>query len=180
MRSLAAYRLLRTPRGFGSVNRDASGSVCKDVPTLLTRPGATATVSPRPGTARAAIIDASRGLAAAGVLLSAVVHLDLYDVQLFREIHIIGPLFLLNVIAGLALGVLVLVWRHWLPALLCAGFGMATVTAFWITVVHGMFGFKEVATGDSQVLAEISEYVAAVFGLVAAVLLWREWRANRR
>jgi hypothetical protein len=131
---------------------------------------------------RNATIDVSRGLAAAGVLLSATVHLDLWDLQRFRDIPTIGPLFLLNVLAGLAIGVLVLAWRHWLPALAAAGFGAATVLAFWISVVHGLFGLKETATGSSQVLAEVAEYVAVAFGLLAAAGLRRRRRpvADRR
>lgn len=112
-------------------------------------------------------------MAAAGVLLSAVVHLDLWDLQGYREIATIGPLFLLNVIAGLVIGIGVLLWRHWLPALAAAGFGAATVIAFWISVVHGLFGIKETATGSSQVLAEVAELVAVLFGLLAAALLAR-------
>jgi hypothetical protein len=122
---------------------------------------------------RSTTIDVSRGLAAAGVLLSAAVHLDLWDVQRFRDIPTIGPLFMLNVVGGLVLGVLVVSWRSWLPALAAAGYGVATVLAFWISVVHGLFGLKEVATGSSQVLAEVAEYVAVAFGLVAAAGLWR-------
>jgi hypothetical protein len=43
---------------------------------------------------RNATTDSFGGLAAGGVLLSAVVHLDLWDVERFRLIHTIGPLFL--------------------------------------------------------------------------------------
>jgi hypothetical protein len=125
---------------------------------------------------RNSMIDASRGLASAGVLLSAAVHLDLWDLQRFRFIPTIGPLFLLNVIAGLVLGVVVVSWRHWLPALAAAGFGAATVLAFWISVVHGLFGLKETATGSAQVLAEVAEYAAVAFGLVAAAGLWHRPR----
>jgi hypothetical protein len=124
---------------------------------------------------RTQVIDVCRALTSAAVMLSAVVHLDLYAVQGFREIRTIGPLFLLNVVAGLTLGVLVLLWRHWIPPLLAAGYGLATVTAFWISVVHGLFGLHEIAGGSAQVLAEISEYAAIVFGLVAAAGLWW-WR----
>jgi hypothetical protein len=121
---------------------------------------------------RSQVIELCRGLAAAGVLLSAVVHLDLWDVQGFRDIPKIGPLFLLDVIAGLVIGVGVLIWRHWLALLLAAGFGAVTVIAFWISVVHGLFGLKEVAHGSSQALAEVAEYVAAAAGLAGAWLLW--------
>jgi hypothetical protein len=120
-------------------------------------------------------IDTSRGLAAAGVLLSAVVHLDLWQ-QGFRDIHTIGPLFLLNVIAGLVIGVALLVWRHWLPAVAAVGFGVATVVAFWISVTHGLFGVMETATGTPEILAELAEYAAVFFGLAAAALLWHAMR----
>jgi hypothetical protein len=99
------------------------------------------------------VIDTSRGLAAAGVFLAAVVHLDLW-VQGFSSISTIGPLFMLDFIVGMIIGVGVLVWRHWLPALAAAGFGAATVVAFWISVVHGLFGVKETPTGSSEILAD--------------------------
>ena len=123
--------------------------------------------------------DIARGLAAAGVMLSAVVHLDLWALQGFRDLSVIGPLFLLNGIAGIVLATVVVCWRHWLPALAAAGFGAATVGAFWISVLHGLFGLHEIATGSSQVLAEIAEYVAVAFGLAASVGL-RPARRGRR
>ena len=118
------------------------------------------------------VIDTSRGLAAAGVFLAAVVHLDLW-VDGFRSIATIGPLFMLDFVAGMIIGVAVLVWRHWLPALAAAGFGAATVVAFWISVIHGLFGVKETTSGAPEILAEIAEYSAVAFGLVVVVmLLW--------
>ena len=122
-------------------------------------------------------LEAIRGLAAAAVLLSAVVHLDLWDLQNFRVIHIIGPLFLLNVIAGIVIGVVMLAWRHWLPALAAAGFGATTLIFFWWSVIWGLFGLKEVATGSAQVLAEGAEIAAIVFGLLAAYLSFRSRRS---
>jgi hypothetical protein len=118
------------------------------------------------------IIDTTRGLAAAGVFLAAVVHLDLW-VQGFRSISTIGPLFMLDFVAGMIIGLGVLVWRHWLPALAAAGFGAATVAAFWISVVHGLFGVKETPTGSSEILAEVAEYSAVAFGIAVAVMLLR-------
>jgi hypothetical protein len=119
------------------------------------------------------MIDTSRGLAAAGVFLAAVVHLDLW-VQGFSSVATIGPLFMLDFVAGMIIGVGVLVWRHWLPAVAAAGFGAATVVAFWISVIHGLFGVKETTTGSSEILAEVAEYTAVAFGLaVAVMLLWQ-------
>jgi hypothetical protein len=124
------------------------------------------------------LADVFRGLAAAGVLLSAVVHLDQYEAG-FRDVATIGPLFLVNAAGGLVIGIAMLVWRHWFPALLAAGFGAVTVIAYWISVVHGLFGVKESTGGWAVVLAEASEYAAIVFGLTATVLLG-PWRPRRR
>ena len=123
-------------------------------------------------------VDIARGLAAGGVLLSAAVHLNLWDVERYRQIPTIGALFLLNAIGGCVVGLAVLAWRHWLPALAAAGYGVLTVGAFWITVVHGMFGFKEIANGSAQLLAQIAEYAAIVFGLAAALGLLTLRRAT--
>jgi hypothetical protein len=122
-------------------------------------------------------IDLMCGLAATGVLLSAVVHFDLWYAQGFREVDTIGPLFLLNAIGGLVIGLVLICWRHWLPALAAAGFGAATLVAFYLSVTIGLFNFKEIATGEPQVLAEVAEYVALVFGVIAA---WMSWRHSRR
>jgi hypothetical protein len=119
---------------------------------------------------RSHVADALRGLTAAAVLLAAVVHLDLYE-DGFADIATIGPLFLLDFCAGLVLGVSVVVWRHWLPALLCAGFAAATVAAYWVAVVHGLFGVKEGTSGWPEILASAAEYAGIVFGSGAVLLL---------
>jgi hypothetical protein len=120
---------------------------------------------------RRTLADLARGLTAAGVLLSAAVHLQLWDVGGYSQLPTIGPLFLLNAVAGLTLGVVLVTWRHWLPSLAGAGFGAATLVAFWISVLHGLFGLRDSATGSAQVLAEVAEIVALCGGLGAVALL---------
>lgn len=120
----------------------------------------------RPGPA----VGVLRLLTAAGVLVSAAIHLYLYLTG-FSGISVIGPLFLLNAIAGLILGVAVLAWRHWLPAFLSAGFGALTVLAYWYSVLFGLFGVREVTGGWSVILAEIAEYVAVLAGLAVTWML---------
>lgn len=132
-----------------------------------------------PRSMRNFVIDVSRGLAAAGVFLAAVVHLDLW-VQGFRSIETIGPLFMLNFVAGMIIGLGVLVWRHWLPALAAAGFGAATVVAFWISVIHGLFGVRETTNGSSEILAEIAEYSAVAFALLATAMLLQQRKSGTR
>jgi len=88
----------------------------------------------------------------------------------------IGPLFLLNAVSGVLIGLVVLSWSHWLPALVAAGFGAGTLVAFYLSVSVGLFGLHEVASGQPQVLAEVAEYVAVVFGGLASWMLWRQSR----
>ena len=69
-----------------------------------------------------------------------------------------------------ALGVLVLVWRHWLPLLGAVGFGIATLTAFLIsTTPSGFFEVHERWVGVPVWLSAISEVGAIVFGVAALV-----------
>jgi hypothetical protein len=113
-----------------------------------------------------------RGVAAAGVLLSADVHLVLYF-QGFSDISVIGPSFMLNAIAGIAIGLALLLWRHWLPLLAAVGFGIATLTAFYLSATVGLFGLHETFGGNQQVLAEVAEWCAIAGAVVA-------WSAERR
>ncbi|WP_456845388.1 hypothetical protein [Cellulomonas sp. P5_C6] len=114
--------------------------------------------------------DVLRALLSACVMLSAVVHLDLWASGM-KTLEVVGPLFLLNGIAGLVLGVLVLVWRHWLPLLGAIGFGAATLAAFIIsTTPGGFFGVHEPWEGVAIWLSAISEIGAIVLGVAALVV----------
>ncbi len=113
-----------------------------------------------------------RGVAAAGVLLSADVHLVLYF-DGFGDIEVIGPAFMLNAIGGIVIGIAVLVWRHWLPLWAAVGFGVSTLAAFYISATVGLFGVHETLGGNQVVLAEIAEWVA-IAGAVTALLAERK------
>ena len=107
-----------------------------------------------------------RAFGAAGVFLSAVVHLDLYFDQGFKDIKIIGPAFMLNAIAGLVIGFALLLWRHWIPAFLTFGFGVATLAAYYLSATVGLFNVKETWGGAAVILAEVAEWIAVLAGLV--------------
>lgn len=115
-----------------------------------------------------------RTLTAAAVLVSGAVHGYLWW-DGFRDIEVIGPLFLLNAAAGLLIAVLVLAWQHWLPLLGAVGFGASTLVAFVISATVGLFGVHEVWTGGAVLTAAISEIAAVVFGAAAAI---REQRSH--
>ncbi|HEU4513324.1 MAG TPA: hypothetical protein VFR87_09485 [Nocardioidaceae bacterium] len=109
-----------------------------------------------------------RTLTAVAVLVSAAVHLLLWF-DGFRDIDVIGPLFLLNAVAGVVIAGLVLVWRHWLPLLAAVGFGASTLGAFVLSTTVGFFGVREMWQGVEVLTAAVSEAVAVVAGLAALV-----------
>jgi hypothetical protein len=109
-----------------------------------------------------------RLLTAAAVLASAAIHLRLWH-EGFRYLPTIGNLFLLNVVAGVLFSVLLVVWRHWLPAVLAMCFGAATLAAFTLATTVGLFGDHEVWAGRDVFGAAGVELLAIMAG--AALVL---------
>ena len=113
-------------------------------------------------------------MAGSGLLIAtAAIHLDLYLTG-YRTIPTIGWLFLLQVIAafGLALAVLAipsrLVIACRLAAAAGAGFALATLGGYLLSVWIGLFGFKEVRT-SAGIVAGVVE--VAAFVVLAALAL---------
>src|ERR1700756_1673740 len=107
-------------------------------------------------------------VAGSGLLIApAAIHLDLYLTG-YRTIPTIGWLFLLQVITafGLGLAVLAIPSRLVLPSRLAAGagagFALATLGGYLLSVWTGLFGFKEVRTGAgiAASLVEVAAFVA--------------------
>jgi predicted lipoprotein with Yx(FWY)xxD motif len=106
-------------------------------------------------------------VAGSGLLIAtAAIHLDLYLTG-YRSIPTIGWLFLLQVIAGFGLGLTVLaipgrfVVAGRLAATAGAGFALATLGGYLLSVAVGLFGFKEVRTtaGIAAGLVEVASFV---------------------
>src|SRR5882762_2052190 len=135
-------------------------------------------VGTRRGAGRAAREDAERSVPGwpavvlrvlgSGLLIAtAAIHLDLYLTG-YRTIPTIGWLFLLQVIAafGLGLAVLAIPSRLVIPSRLAAaagaGFALATLGGYLLSVWTGLFGFKEVRTTAGIVagLVEVAAFVA--------------------
>jgi predicted lipoprotein with Yx(FWY)xxD motif len=142
----------------------------------------------RPGTARGAgragRQDAGRPapgwpavilrVAGSGLLIAtAAIHLDLYLTG-YRTIPTIGWLFLLQVIAAFGLGLAVLaipsrlITLRRLAAGAGAGFALATLGGYLLSVWTGLFGFKEVRT-TAGIVAGLVE--VAAFAVLAALAL---------
>src|SRR6516225_10581240 len=113
-------------------------------------------------------------VAGAGLLIAtAAIHLDLYLTG-YRTIPVIGWLFLLQVIAafGLGLAVLAVPGRFTLAGRLAAaagaGFALATLGGYLLSVAIGLFGFTEVRT-TAGIVAGLIE--VAAFAVLAALAL---------
>ena len=107
------------------------------------------------------------------LIATAAIHLDLY-VTGYRTIPTIGWLFLLQVIVAFALGLAVLaipsrfVIAYRLAAAAGAGFALATLGGYLLTLWIGLFGYKEIRT-TAGIVAGVVE-VAAFVALAALAL----------
>ena len=118
---------------------------------------------PAPGWPRVILRVVGSGL----LIATAAIHLDLYLTG-YRSIPTIGWLFLLQVIAAFGLGLAVLaipgrfVVLGRLAAGAGAGFALATLGGYLLSVWIGLFGFKEVRTtaGIAAGLVEVAAFVA--------------------
>lgn len=109
-----------------------------------------------------------RVVGAAAVLVSAAVHLWLWF-EGFRDLHIIGPAFLLNAVGGAVIAVLLVTWRSWVPGILAAGFGVATLGAFILATTVGLFGLHEHWVGWNVWTAAAAEVIAIAAGALVLV-----------
>ena len=119
---------------------------------------------------RLAASEVLRALVCACLMVSAVVHLDLWATGM-RSVDIVGPAFLLNGVGGIVLGVLALLWRHRLPLLGAIGFGVASLGAFVLaTTPSGFFEVHSRWSGIPEWLAAISEVGVIALGIVTVVV----------
>jgi hypothetical protein len=113
------------------------------------------------------------GLVAGSALLasSGAVHVQLWATG-YRSIPTIGPLFLLQGIAGALLGLVLVLWRRLLVVVAGAGFMLATLGGLLISVKFGLFGFIDTLAAPYAGLSVVLESVgAAVLTVVGIVLV---------
>jgi len=109
----------------------------------------------------------TRFLTTLAVLVSAAVHLRLWTTGVRHE-HVVGPAFMVNVIAGVLIALLLIGWRHWVPLFLAAGFGVCTFGAFIVSATVGLYGVHEHWVGNYVWIAAVSEVVAVLSAVLAA------------
>ena len=104
------------------------------------------------------------GIAGAALLIaSGAIHLDLYLTG-YNSIPTIGPLFLLQIISAFLLAVAIPLTGLRLAYAAGAGFGLATLGGYLLSLKVGLFGFTEVRTTAGIVAAIIDVAAFAVLG----------------
>ena len=110
------------------------------------------------------------GIGAGFLVWSGVIHLDLWA-DGYKDISVIGPLFLVQGIASILLAVAIVAFR-WLTLLVAGALaGLATGAGLLLSVYVGLFGYTESLTVPYAVLSLAVEFTAAFVLLAAAVLL---------
>jgi predicted lipoprotein with Yx(FWY)xxD motif len=108
-------------------------------------------------------------VAGAGLLAATgAIHLDLYLTG-YRTIPTIGWLFLFQVIAAFVLAAAVLISGSRLDVAAGAGFALATLAGYLLSVWAGLFGFTEVRTTAGIVagIIEVAAFAVLAFQAVA-------------
>jgi len=104
------------------------------------------------------------GIAGAALLIAAgAIHLDLYLTG-YNSIPTIGPLFLLQIITAYLLAITIPLTGLRLAYLAGAGFGLATLGGYLLSLKVGLFGFTEVRTTAGIIAAIIDVAIFAVLG----------------
>lgn len=108
------------------------------------------------------------------VVISGVIHLYLWGRQDgYANVPTIGPLFLMQGIVSILIGVLAVVTRRVLVALVSAGMMVASVVALVLAVNVGLFGFRDSWVAPYAKTSLYVESIAAVVLVVAAgVMAW--------
>jgi hypothetical protein len=111
---------------------------------------------------------------------SGVIHLYLWGKQYgYRDIPTIGPLFLLQGIAAVLIGLLVIVSRRVTVLLVAAGLLVASVIALILAIEVGLFGFRDSWLAPYAWTTFYEEIAGGVLLLAAAGVLCFSGKAGR-
>jgi hypothetical protein len=117
------------------------------------------------------------GAGAGLVVASGVIHLDLWS-RSYHLIPTIGPLFLLQGVTAFIVALTVLASRRFLAVTAAAGFLLATIAGYLISVNFGLFGFQDTLNaplGTASLAVEATGTLA--LALAAALIPRRDrWR----
>lgn len=145
------------------------------------RAGAFALLSPaRPQLARRRgiyLATVAMRIVSAGLLaLIGYIHWHLWQ-EGYKFIHISGPLFLVDGVAGVVLAAAILAWARPLAGLLAVGFSVVTIAALVISLAVGLFGFHESIHAayvvESLIIESLAAVILATWTVIAAAAVPR-------
>jgi hypothetical protein len=159
------------------VGRDHRGSHTPTVgeppsrPHMVRRTLSYASVGPSGSVARRAGITLGIVIGCGLLAASSGIHLELWSMG-YRTIPTIGPLFLVQEIAGAIFAVLLLVSRRLLMVIAAAGFMIATIVGLLLSIYVGLFGFMDtLAARYAGLSLGVESAGAAVLSVVGTVLV---------
>jgi hypothetical protein len=112
--------------------------------------------------------------------ISAVVHFHLWDSEGYRNIHIIGPLFLMQAIVGIVLAVTTAIFRKLVLVAASAILAVSSIGGLLISIWWGLFGWQESFSAPYVGVALWVEGASALLLGAAFVLLGLPWVAKMR
>jgi hypothetical protein len=125
-------------------------------------------------------------LAAAGAALlvwSGIIHLMLWD-DGYRDISVIGPLFLVQGIGSIVIALAVVVFRRVLLLTAGAVTLAATAAGLLVSAHHGLFGYREslaVPYADLSLDVEVAGAAVLAVAALVTVAAWSgRWRPAAR
>jgi hypothetical protein len=108
---------------------------------------------------------------AATIVASAVVHLYLWDKEDgYRAVPTIGPLFLLQGVAGCLLGPVMLVFRRVITDTAGAVYLAMSLGALYLSINGGLFGFDETLNAPWVKFSLVDEIVGLAACVAAAAI----------
>jgi hypothetical protein len=130
-----------------------------------------AVAEPRGSRAKRAVLNLGFVVGSVLVALTSAIHLHLWA-DGYRSIPVVGPLFLVQGIAGAVLALALIGWRRMLTAVVGTGFMLSTVGGLLISVNFGLFGFMDSLAAPFAGVSLVVEIAGAlVLGLIGAFVL---------
>jgi hypothetical protein len=130
-----------------------------------------ASIGPSGSAARRGSITLGIVIGSALLAESSAIHLGLWSMG-YRSIPTIGPLFLIQAIAGILLAGLLLLSRRLLVVAAAAGFLIATIGGLLLSVSVGLFGFMDsLAAPYAGLSLGVESAGAAVLAAIGTVLV---------
>jgi hypothetical protein len=131
------------------------------------------TMRERQGTSRgAAPVWALCAVDAALMVTSGVIHLHFWQIA-YKHVHILGPLFLVQLIAAFVLAAALVATRHLLVALASLGLMAGTIVGFILVRTGSLFGFHLGFTSGLAAFVLAVEVLAVVLLSATALIMLR-------